>query len=104
MTQDQEAQRSLTGQIAIVTGGGRGIGQAIAQALAAAGATVIIVGRSEVHLAETMTNIQASGGKAHMLVIDVADREAVAQGVKYIEEQFGAIDILINNAGRHIAL
>jgi NAD(P)-dependent dehydrogenase (short-subunit alcohol dehydrogenase family) len=100
----QEGGKMLANQVALVTGGGRGIGQAIAQALAQAGATVIVVGRSEDQLAETTALIQAAGGKATALTADVVDRQAVVKVVEQIEQRFGSVDILVNNAGRHTAL
>jgi NAD(P)-dependent dehydrogenase (short-subunit alcohol dehydrogenase family) len=100
----QEGREVLANQVALVTGGGRGIGQAIAQELARAGASVVIVGRSEDQLAETTALIQAAGGKATALIADVVDRQAVVKVVGQIEQQFGSVDILVNNAGRHSAL
>ena len=97
-------QNILTGQVAIVTGGGRGIGRAIAQALAAAGASVAVVARTESQLTETITLIREADGKASPFVTDVNDRQAVAQMVKQVEQQLGSIDILVNNVGRHHAL
>jgi NAD(P)-dependent dehydrogenase (short-subunit alcohol dehydrogenase family) len=102
--ENPENGKILENQIALVTGGGRGIGQAIAQALAQAGATVVVVGRSEDQLAETTALIETAGGKATALTTDVVDRQAIAKVVEQIEQQFGSIDILVNNAGRHTAL
>ena len=97
-------EKILENQIALVTGGGRGIGQTIALALAQAGATVVVIGRSEDQLAETIALIEAAGGSATALTADVVDRQTVAKVVTQIEQQFGSIDILVNNAGRHTAL
>jgi len=85
----------LTGRHALVTGGGRGIGAAIAGALAADGATVSIVGRDEAALRR-----QVDGGAAHDFeALDVTDGEAVAAAVGALAARRGPIDILVNNAG-----
>ena len=100
--QDQELV--LAEQVALVVGGGRGIGQAIAVALANAGATVAVVARSEDELSETMAHIQSSGGKAYLFAVDVLKHQAVEHMVKEVEQQLGPIDLLVNSAGRHRAL
>ncbi|MDQ2998374.1 MAG: SDR family oxidoreductase, partial [Chloroflexota bacterium] len=89
----------LEGQVAIVTGGGRGIGRAIALALATAGAKVAVAARSTNQLAETVQQIEQSGGHALALTVDVADSQGVEQMVTQIEEQLGPVDLLVNNAG-----
>jgi NAD(P)-dependent dehydrogenase (short-subunit alcohol dehydrogenase family) len=87
------------GQVAIVTGGGRGIGRAIAQAFAAAGASVTVTARSEDQLAETVALIDAAGGRALAVPADVTDQAAVERVVKKTEARFGPVDVLVNNAG-----
>src|SRR5713226_7115572 len=87
------------GQVAIVTGGGRGIGLAIAKALAAEGVGVALVARSEAALQTAAQNIQASGGRAIPLSADVTDQRAVAWIVEETVRQLGPVDLLINNAG-----
>ena len=89
----------LKGQVAIVTGGGRGTGQAFAQALAKAGATVVVTARTKHELEQTVDLIQASGGQAIAIPSDVSDPLAVEQVAKFTENELGAVDILINNAG-----
>jgi NAD(P)-dependent dehydrogenase (short-subunit alcohol dehydrogenase family) len=89
----------LAGQVALVTGGGRGLGRAFAHALADAGAAVAISARSADQLAETAASITANGGRALALPADVSDRQAVAQLVNTVEAQLGPVDLLINNAG-----
>ncbi len=89
----------LTGKVAIVTGGGRGIGKGIALALAEAGARVAIAGRTESKLLETESEIQAVGGSALSVVTDVTRDDDIAFLVGRIVETFGSIDILVNNAG-----
>ncbi|MBI3943120.1 MAG: SDR family oxidoreductase [Chloroflexi bacterium] len=89
----------LTGQIVLVTGGGRGLGQAFADALAAAGAHVVVTSRSVHELQETVQAIEQRGGVATAIPADVTNRAAVQQIVTTIEQQVGPIDLLINNAG-----
>ena len=89
----------LVGQVALVTGGGRGIGRAIAQALATAGAAIAVTARSEDQLRETVALIERAGGRALALPADVTDRQAVEHLVADIERQLGPVDVLVNNAG-----
>jgi NAD(P)-dependent dehydrogenase (short-subunit alcohol dehydrogenase family) len=90
---------SLRDQVVVVTGGGRGIGQVLANSLADAGAVVAVAGRSADDLTKTVTEISARGGRADSVILDVADRNAVAAGILQIERAYGRIDLLINNAG-----
>ena len=92
-------QKALSGQVAIVTGSGRGIGQAIAQALAQNGAAVTVTARSEAQLAETVALIAAAGGHAIAVTADVTDPHAVERVVAKTEQQLGPVDLLVNNAG-----
>ena len=94
-----DEQTDLTGQVAIVTGGGRGIGRAIAQGLARAGAAVAVVARSPDELAESVALIEASGGQAIAVTADVTDESAVARMVNDVEQQLGPVNLLVNNAG-----
>ena len=89
----------LADQAAIVTGGGRGLGRAIARDLAAAGARVAIVARTRSQLEETAALIESAGGRALPIVADVIDRRAVEAGVAEAERTLGPISILVNNAG-----
>jgi gluconate 5-dehydrogenase len=89
----------LAGRIALVTGSSKGIGLAFAEALAGAGAEVVLNGRNETDLETARSNLAASGGKAHARSFDVTDREAVHRAVDSIETDIGPIDILFNNAG-----
>ena len=89
----------LRGQVALVTGAGRGIGRATARALAEAGASVAVLSRSAGQVAETAELITGAGGRALALVADVTDREAVRASVQAVLSDFGQIDLLVNNAG-----
>jgi 3-oxoacyl-[acyl-carrier protein] reductase len=89
----------LSGQVALVTGASRGIGKAIASALARCGAKVACVGRDTAKLAETVSAIQSAGGQAEAFACDVTKGEAVAALVESIAEKWGRLDIVVNNAG-----
>jgi 3-oxoacyl-[acyl-carrier protein] reductase len=90
----------LTGKVAVVTGGGRGIGKAICQAYAAEGAKVAIVYRGSKEAADALVSeIAAKGGIAKAYQCDAADRAAVNTCVETILADFNQIDILVNNAG-----
>lgn len=90
---------TLACQIAVVTGGGRGIGRAIAQALAAAGAAVAVLSRSAEELDQTVALIESAGGKAQAYVADITNAPAVRNSFSEIRNALGAIDILVNDAG-----
>lgn len=89
----------LTGKNAIVTGGGRGLGKAVALSLAAEGVHVAITGRNEATMQGTVQEIEKLGVKAFYAVFDVADEKAATTGIQKLAEQLGGVDILINNAG-----
>ncbi len=89
----------LDGRIALVTGSGQGIGLAIAEGLAAAGAHVVLNGRDAGKLEKARSAIAAAGHKASIAAFDVTDQKAVETGVAKVEADVGPIDILINNAG-----
>ncbi|MEO5729340.1 MAG: SDR family NAD(P)-dependent oxidoreductase, partial [Byssovorax sp.] len=84
----------LAGKTALITGGGRGIGRAIASRLASHGARVVVAGRTVAELAETA---QATGGLA--LRMDAADRASIEAALTELAARAGRIDILVNNAG-----
>jgi NAD(P)-dependent dehydrogenase (short-subunit alcohol dehydrogenase family) len=88
----------LTGQVAIVTGGGRGIGRAIARKFATAGAAVVVAARSEKEIYGVMSEIQGAGGKAAAVIADVARETDCKKIVDGARSAFGKIDILVNNA------
>ncbi|MBR0056264.1 MAG: 3-oxoacyl-[Kiritimatiellae bacterium] len=89
----------FSGKAAIVTGGGTGIGRAIALELARGGAAVAICARRPEPLAETAAAIEAAGGRAFAAPVDVADAAAAAAFVGDALAKFGRLDILVNNAG-----
>jgi NAD(P)-dependent dehydrogenase (short-subunit alcohol dehydrogenase family) len=90
----------LTGRVALVTGGGRDVGAAIAAGLAAAGAMVAVNYHSSKDEAEAVVaQIAKAGGKAKAYHADIADFDAVRSMVARVESDFGGLDILVNNAG-----
>jgi len=89
----------LQGKIAWITGGGSGIGEAGAIALAEAGAAVIVSGRDRTKLDAVVARITGAGRKASALALDITDRAAVAKGAATLLAQHGGIHILINSAG-----
>lgn len=91
---------SLDGQVALVSGAGRGIGRATAEALAAAGAAVGLLGRSEETLRDAAAACGREGARAAVLVADVTDPAQVDAAVAAAEQQLGPPDLLVNNAGR----
>jgi NAD(P)-dependent dehydrogenase (short-subunit alcohol dehydrogenase family) len=89
----------LSGQVAVVTGGGRGIGRAIALSLARAGAAIAVTARSQDQLDETALLIDREGARALAIVADVTDRFSVELMVAEAERRLGPVDLLVNNAG-----
>jgi NAD(P)-dependent dehydrogenase (short-subunit alcohol dehydrogenase family) len=89
----------LDGRVAVVTGGSSGIGQAMAGALAGAGARVVVIARGRVALEETVASLEAEGAAAAWVRADLADRAAVAAGADAAAAVFGEPDILVNCAG-----
>ena len=89
----------LNNKVALVTGASRGLGQAIAVALAAEGASIAAVARSEDALKSTIEQIRAAGGIAEPFALDVSDSAACEETVTKITTKFDKIDILVNNAG-----
>jgi 3-oxoacyl-[acyl-carrier protein] reductase len=91
--------RRLDGNVAIVTGGSRGIGRAISVALAAEGAAVVLAARSADSLSEAAALIRLAGGRAETVVTELAWEDSIRDLVRTTQEKFGRLDILINNAG-----
>jgi len=92
-------QQTLKNKLAIVTGGGRGIGAAIARRLAQLGATIVISGRSPQPLQQTAAAIRSAGGNAEPLTCNVSQWENVRTMADEVKRRFGRVDILVNNAG-----
>lgn len=93
---------TLDGKVAWITGAGTGIGLAGAQALAAAGATVVLSGRRADVIEAEARDIAARGEKAEALALDVSDAQAVAQVAATIRQRHGRVDILVNSAGLNV--
>lgn len=91
--------RPLTGQVAVVTGAGRGIGAAIAERLASLGATTVLCGRTRQKLQNTALAIIANGGRAEVAECDVTDLKSVEGLAARVQSNLGRIDVLVNNAG-----
>ncbi len=89
----------LQDRVALVTGASRGIGEAVARALAEAGASVALAARDTGKLAAVKAGIEAAGGVAFEVALDVADPAQVKAGFRQTLERFGRLDILVNNAG-----
>ena len=97
-------EKRLAGKVAIVTGASRGIGRAISIALAKEAATVVLAARSIRKLQETAEQVTHVGGKAEIVVTDLAEEESIKNLVKVTGEKFSRLDILVNNAGiTHLA-
>jgi len=90
---------SLVGQVALITGSGRGIGAAIAAKIAAMGATVVLAGRTREPLESTADAIVKAGGQAEAVVCDVMHLSSVEALAAHIDKTLGRLDILVNNAG-----
>jgi gluconate 5-dehydrogenase len=93
---------SLTGQVALVTGSSKGLGFAMAEAMAEAGATVVVNGRSPESLAVRVKELEGKGLQASALAFDVADPAACRKAVEDAVKRHGKLDILICNAGNQI--
>lgn len=90
---------SLEGKVALVTGASQGIGRACALALGRAGAKVAVAARNEVKLQEVVNEIVGNGGDAHLFTLDIANEESIKSTAKAVVAHFGAVHILVNNAG-----
>ncbi len=89
----------LTGKIALVTGASSGLGARFARVLAANGAEVVLASRRVERLKELRAEIEAEGGAAHVVAMDVTDLDSIRSAVAHAETEAGAIDILVNNSG-----
>ena len=90
---------SMEGKTVIVTGGGTGLGKAMALALADVGANIVVAARRLELIEETAQEVRASGGKAIAISTDVTDSNQISFLVETTKSTFGQIDVLINNAG-----
>lgn len=90
---------ALKGKKAIITGGGRGLGKAVALALAAKGVHVGVTGQNEQKLQSTVEELRGYGVEAYYAVFNVADNAQVEKGIKELAEGLGGVQILVNNAG-----
>src|SRR5579862_7214104 len=89
----------LAGQVAVITGAGRGIGAAIARKIAALGATAVLCGRTKTTLDATAQSILDAGGKTEVIPCDVTVLHQLEYAATRVESTFGRVDILVNNAG-----
>lgn len=89
----------LTGRGAVVTGGGRGIGAAVARKLSRAGAGVVVTARSEDEIETVAEGLRAAGSTAHAVVCDVTDADSIAAMTARSQQLLGTVDIVVNNAG-----
>lgn len=98
-TPDPATLFDLTGEVAVVTGGGRGIGEGIAQALAAAGAAVVVAARRTHEVEAVAADIRSQGGRAVAVTCDVTDDDALDTVARTAVDTFGRLSIWVNNAG-----
>jgi NAD(P)-dependent dehydrogenase (short-subunit alcohol dehydrogenase family) len=89
----------LSGRVALVTGASSGLGLQFAKTLAAAGAGVVLAGRRIERLKTLRAEIEAAGGDAHVVALDVTDHASIKSAVAHAETEMGTIDILVNNSG-----
>ena len=97
-------RQELAGKVALVTGGARGLGEAICKVLAAAGATVVGADIRTELMAKSVEAIRADGGRVSPVALDVSDAASAEAAVRGIIDEFGTIDILINNAGTDLTV
>ena len=92
-------QIDLSGRVALVTGASGGLGAQFARVLAKAGAGVALAGRRVEKLKSLRAEIEAEGGDAHVVALDVTDHDSIRSAVAHTETEMGTIDILVNNSG-----
>ncbi len=96
--QDMARQQDMAGRVALVTGGGTGIGRALAQELGRRGAAVAVMGRDAERLQEAVTDLRGQGIVAMAAAADVRDQDRVAEAVSGVERELGDVELLVNNA------
>lgn len=94
-----DSRQPLVGQVAVITGAGRGIGAAIARRLAALGAASVLLGRTQSSLDETARAIVDTGGKTEVIPCDVTVLAQIEDAAARVDSTFGRLDVLVNNAG-----
>ena len=92
-------QIDLSGRVALITGASSGLGMQFAKTLARSGAAVVLAGRRIERLKTLRAEIEASGGDAHVVTVDVTDHDSIKAAVAHAETEMGTIDILVNNSG-----
>jgi len=95
----ETSEQQLTGQVAVITGAGRGIGAAIAQKLTSLGAVAVLCGRQRRPLESTAAAVARTGGRAEVVECDVRELRSVETAAARVDQRFGRVDILVNNAG-----
>ncbi|MFF2140400.1 SDR family NAD(P)-dependent oxidoreductase [Streptomyces sp. NPDC058193] len=93
------SEESARRRVALVTGANKGIGRGVAEQLSAEGMTVVIGARDPLRGEEAAAALRAAGGDAYSVTLDVTDQVTVREAAKQVEERFGRLDVLINNAG-----
>jgi 3-oxoacyl-[acyl-carrier protein] reductase len=99
VNKNNERMAELSGQMAIVTGAGRGIGEAVSKRLAALGATLLLVARDAGRLEEVKREIEEAGGEAEAASVDLLQASAISAFAEFVKERYGRCDVLVNNAG-----
>ena len=94
-----DTRQPLAGQVAVITGAGRGIGSAISRRLATLGATAVLLGRTQSSLDQTAQAIREAGGKTEVIPCDVTVLHQLEYASTRVDSTFGRVDILVNNAG-----
>ena len=89
----------LSGRVALITGASSGLGEQFAKTLSRAGAAVVLASRRVEKLKELRAEIEAEGGDAHVVALDVTDLDSIKSAVAHAETEVGSIDILVNNSG-----
>jgi 3-oxoacyl-[acyl-carrier protein] reductase len=99
ITVREDEVKPLAGQVAVITGAGRGIGAAIARGLSRLGAAAVLCGRTSAGLESSAKAIAQAGGNADVVLCDVTNLQSVEAAAKHVDASFGRLDILVNNAG-----